>query len=72
MEITWTEQKLRQLLREVLLRAAPVESSQSAARQAGTTFRWVVVMELTGHGSGVSRAICEEFGLNPDERVRWR
>lgn len=31
--------------------------------------RWVLVRDIFGVGSTVAHAMCDEFGLDPDERV---
>ena len=30
---------------------------------------WVMVSEITSHGSTYSRQICEELGWNPDAKI---
>lgn len=60
-------------------RLVEMRSQESLLRNAFWTLRrvrryrglylWVMVGDLTGHGSGVSQQICEELGWNYDMKI---
>lgn len=51
----------RELLRKAVTFASPSQRK---------TPRWVVVMDIFHVGSTSAYAICEEFGLDPDEVLK--
>jgi hypothetical protein len=40
------------------------------ARPQRTAPRWVAVKQALGYGSGISRALCRYFRLDPDEILK--
>lgn len=52
----------RDLIRRVMLNLR--------ARNRLKTARWVLVTKTFGVGSTVARALCHEFGMDPDEELK--
>ena len=54
----------RDLIGRVMRNAKPVR------RKGSGIYRWSWVRDQFGVGSTVAQALCQEFGLDPDDMVR--
>ena len=56
--------------RDLIWRA--MRAAQPVTTRGCGTYRWVWVMSKFGVGSTVAHALCKEFDMNPDDRVKVR
>jgi len=66
MKLSGCEIEERDLIRQVIRNL----KGPSKYRSKHGQFRWALVRDAFGVGSGVATALCREFGFDPEEMIR--